>query len=350
MLSSGDKELKAAHRSFNVNEEYLSAFRTKSYADFFSKAELLVNDTSSPPLGYSNICGILLEPRQETVATVLESEIFSKQPDLKSLLLKYFETSAEASRICSYLLASISQILSNYQFIQQALDMGGDCSPEQFKITISELNLFILHSNPFSNPHQHDFKRIHDQYSSVLHHLRSMSKKVARKIKLIKYFKQAAGVGVTAACGVATVTAVILAAHTLVGLVMGPAIFSFPLTSSKVKLFNLGFLQGRFLSELRKQLDVAAKGTYILNRDFDTMTRLVERLHDEIEHHKAMIQFCLDRREDRFPMQEVLKELSKNDMGFKKQVEELEQQLHLCLFTINRVRVSVIKEMVTSSV
>ncbi|XP_042479762.1 UPF0496 protein At1g20180-like, partial [Macadamia integrifolia] len=347
--SSDGKELKAAHRSFNVNKEYLSAFRTESYADFFSKAQLVVNEPSSPSFCYSNTCGILLEPEQETIATLLESAIFSKKPKLKSLLQKYFDISAEASRICSYLLASISQIQSHNQFLQQALDREGDYSPEQFKLVISVLNSFILLGNPFSNQKQHDFKPIHDRYSSMLHQLRSMRKKVTRKMKLIKYAKQASGVGVIAGCGVVTVTAVILATHILPVLVMGPAIFSLPLTSLKNKLFNLGFLRSRFLSKECEQLDVAAKGTYILNRDFDTMSRLVERLHDEIEHNKEMIQFCLDRREDRFPLQEVLQELRKSNIGFQKQVEELEQQLYLCLFTINRARVLVMNEIVSSS-
>ncbi|KAJ6399107.1 hypothetical protein OIU77_019787 [Salix suchowensis] len=98
-----------------------------------------------------------------------------------------------------------------------------------------------------------------------------------------------------------------------------------------------------------QQLDVAAKGTYILNRDFDTMSRLVARLHDEVEHDKAMIRFCLERKEDRFSLQ-VMKELKKSDSGFRKRVEELEEHVYLCLLTINRARALVIEEMTASSI
>ena len=67
-----------------------------------------------------------------------------------------------------------------------------------------------------------------------------------------------------------------------------------------------------------------------MNRDFDTMGRLVvvARLHDKIEHSRAMVQFCLDRKEDKFSLQ-VVKELKKSDVGFMKHVEELEE--HVCL-------------------
>ncbi|KAK6131445.1 hypothetical protein DH2020_034811 [Rehmannia glutinosa] len=67
------------------------------------------------------------------------------------------------------------------------------------------------------------------------------------------------------------------------------------------------------------------------------MSRLVGQLEDEIEHNRAMIKFCLERREDRFCLQ-VLKEIKKYEFGFKKQVEELEEHVYLCLVTINRAR------------
>ncbi|KAF8411621.1 hypothetical protein HHK36_004178 [Tetracentron sinense] len=348
-IAKDGRELITSSGNFNVNEEYFSALRTKSFADFFTKAQLLVNMPSSPSHCYNTISKILLEPEQETIATILESAIFSKKPNLKDLILKFFDMSAEASRICSHLLTNINEIQSNYRFIQRAVNIIGDYSPEQFKYVMSELTSFNLLNNPFSNPNdQHEFKLIHDQYSSVLHRLKSKRKKVARKIKLIKCFKKATGICITAACGLVAVTTIVLAAHTLTGLLMGPAIFSFPPTRLKNKFLNFRFLRSGFLRKIGEQLDVAAKGTYILNRDFDTMSLLVARLHDEIEHSKEMIQFCLERREDRFPLQEVVKELRRSDIGFKKQVEELEEHVYLCLVTINRARVLVIKEMTTS--
>ncbi|KAH0708631.1 hypothetical protein KY284_010058 [Solanum tuberosum] len=154
------------------------------------------------------------------------------------------------------------------------------------------------------------------------------------------------GVFVTTTCGLVAVAAVVLAAHTLAALIMGPAILTIiPLKRSKINKFTnrLRFLKCGFLSKIGAQLDVAAKGTYILNRDFDTMSRLVDRLHDEIEHNKAMIRLCLDRREDSISLK-VLKELKKSNVGFRKQVEELEEHVYLCLLTINRARNLVINE------
>ncbi|OIW06244.1 hypothetical protein TanjilG_23301 [Lupinus angustifolius] len=125
---------------------------------------------------------------------------------------------------------------------------------------------------------------------------------------------------------------------------MCPTILSFPYKKLKLKLQKLSFSRSRFLGKVCDQLDIAAKGTYILNRDFDTLSRIVARLNGEIEHNRKMVQFCLDRKEDKFCLQ-MMNELKRSDVGFRKQVEELEEHVYLCLVTINRARGLVIKEM-----
>ncbi|MCD7447679.1 hypothetical protein HAX54_032872 [Datura stramonium] len=344
--------MRDAQRSLNVNEEYLGALRTKSYGDFFTKAQLLVNEPSSPnsQLCHNTFSEILLDPGQDKITSILESTIFpAKKYDLKSLLTNYFNISAEASKFCSHILKSINQVQSDYGFVEQVLDSIDNCSDiDQFGYLVLELRSFIIQNNPFSDLKKQDFTRINDEYSSVLQRLKNKKKRVARKIKLIKCVNTTSGVCVTAACGLVAVAALVLAAHTLAAIVMGPAILSLPLKPLRKKIFmNFRFLKCGFLRKVGDQLDVAAKGTYILNRDFDTMSRLVARLHDEIDHNKAMIQLCLDKREDRVSL-EVLKELRKSNIGFKKQVEELEEHVYLCLLTINRVRALVITEIAKS--
>ncbi|KAK9162634.1 hypothetical protein Syun_003536 [Stephania yunnanensis] len=347
----GDQVSKEAihENRVNVNEEYLSAFRTKSYADVLSKAQFLT----------PNMSDVLLEPEQESISVILENMIFSKKTDIRALISKYFDISAESSRICTRLLRSINQVQSNYKFIQRALDLIDDYSlNEQFKLATSALNSFNLLSNPFSMSSNNlcDFKLIHDGYASVLNHLKLKRKKITEKIKLIRFLKKASNLCVTAVCGAVGVAVIVLAAHTVFGLLASPAIFtavpsmknSFKTKKTITKGFRLFWSTG-FLRKLGIQLDVAAKGVYILNRDFDTMSRLVARLHDEIEHSKGMIRFCLERREDKYPLQEVVKELKKSDIGFRRKVEELEDHVYLCLVTINRARVQVMKEMTALS-
>lgn len=94
----------------------------------------------------------------------------------------------------------------------------------------------------------------------------------------------------------------------------------------------------------REKIDAAAKATYILNRDLDTMSRLVRLLHDEVEHNKDLMRFCLQRKNDRPPVEEVVKMLKTNDSSFSQQMDELEECVYLCFMTINRARSFVIKQ------
>ncbi|CAJ2666311.1 unnamed protein product [Trifolium pratense] len=218
-------------------------------------------------------------------------------------MLSYFEVSAEASHICGDLLKSTKQVKYNHKYLQRTLEiMDYDDFPDKFDQIIFELDSFIITKNPFSNHRNNEFKCISDSHSSLLNHLKSMRKRVARKIKIMKFLKKGC-------C--------------LLALIMVPT---------------------KFLGEIYAQIDIAAKGTYILNRDLDTMSRLVTKLHDEVEHNKEMVQFCLERKYDRFTIQ-IVREFIKSENGFRQQVEELEEHVYLCLLTINRARGLVIKEM-----
>ncbi|MED6181570.1 hypothetical protein PIB30_020491 [Stylosanthes scabra] len=345
--SRGDDQI-----NINFHEEYLRALRTKSYADCFNKAQLLATQ-SSKNYDHNTFLEFILEPDQETIPSLVESATISMTLELRNLMLSYFDISAEASHICTNLLKSINQIYHNHEFILRALDSNNNNkdngeSSQNFELVVFELNSFMFSSNPFSNLKNHELKLINDKYSSVLRHLRSMRRKVGRKHRIMKYLKKLFGICLTATCGIVAIMAMVIASHAPLtsSLFMGIAILNTQLKHLKKKLRRCSGISSESdsLSKVYDQLDVAAKGTYIMNRDFDTMSRLVERIHDEIEHNRTMVQFCLDRKEEKCCLQ-IVKELGKSDVGFRKQVEELEEHVYLCLVTINKARALVIKEM-----
>ncbi|KAL9682160.1 hypothetical protein QQ045_013953 [Rhodiola kirilowii] len=341
------EEVRQVRKSLNVNEEYVSALRTKSYTDFLTKMRLQVRSSSSKSPSFGDLNSqILLEPCQEIIPNIIEStKVLSKYPYIKTLMLKYFDISAEASNICTKILESIIQIQFNYKFLRQAIEAGDSynnrCS-KQRGLNLSELKAFCNATNPLLCLVRNNFKLVQEEYSTVLHNLRSKRKKVVRKVKLRKWFKKACKVCVTTTCS--------LAAHTLTFILMGPAALSFPYKAFSKKALKFKILRSKTLRKVGEQLDVAAKGTYILDRDFDMISRTILRLHDEIEHDKDIIRFCLKRRNNKFSVREVVKELKKSDMWFRKQLDDLEKHVCLCLVTINRSRALVIKEMSTSCV
>ncbi|GKC46670.1 UPF0496 protein-like protein [Tanacetum coccineum] len=310
-----EKQLRDCTRSINVNEEYLGALKSKSFTDFFYKAQIVVHapSLSVPSQSFCHQT-VLMEPDQETIATVLESKTMSHKFNVKNLILEYFHISSEASNMCIKLLKSIIQIQSTYASTQQILDKVVEDYPCQSGgITSSNLFDIVTRKNPVSNITKQDFEVICSKYSTTLQKMKVERRKVARKMKLISIFNKASGICVTAACGVVAVAAI---ASPLLHLSVGD------------------------------QLDAAMKSTYILNTDFDTMIWLVSRLHDDIERNRRMIELCFERGrgEDKICLQ-VLRELEKSDVCYRQQVEEVKEHVYLCLLTINRARALVINEL-----
>ncbi|TVU14551.1 hypothetical protein EJB05_38026, partial [Eragrostis curvula] len=102
--------------------------------------------------------------------------------------------------------------------------------------------------------------------------------------------------------------------------------------------------QDRVFTAAAEQLDTAAKGTYVLGNELDTVNQLVARLSDGIERENAMAQYCLGRENEGSSVPEMVRELKKSYSNSRRLALELEQHVCLCLATIDRARVLVIEE------
>ncbi|CAL1363098.1 unnamed protein product [Linum trigynum] len=349
-------------RGLNLSEEYHRTLRTQSYVAFFSKAQIMANhhhDRTPEEEKEDPILLLLLEPEQNSIPAILESAaVLSKLPELTPYFRDFFDSTAEASRICSGLLASVARTHATRRFAHQLFDEIPLRPAETESRRVWELTAYIAEANnPFSCPDGDlDFGSIREGYAAVLERLKSKRRKVARKIKLVECVNRGTGISITAACGVLAVTAAVLAAHTLTAFVMGPLAVAGGFNPvkklvSRVMRFKV-MTSAEFLRKLRRQLDMAAKGVYILNRDMDTVSRLVARLYDEVEHGKEMARFWLEKGKnpsDRTLFcSQVVNEMKRRDVKFRKQVDELEELMCLCLLTINRARGLVVEELTRS--
>lgn len=306
-----------------MNDEYLNTLRSKSNADFFANAPSSFAVTDSSSFRHSSAP---LDPgRLEASIAVLQSAHLSG--NLKSLMLEYFDISDEASRICSLLLAGIHHIQSNHRSIPTD-ERSQPHLIESIRLHLASIAILDIHRNsPLSEPE--DFVAVRERCSSVLRRLRTKSKQVARKIRLIGWIKNATGL--------------VLAARGLSVLVMAPPILGIPargLWRGWAKL-PLGY-EGA-LGRVGEQLEAAAKGAYILNREFETIGRLVRRLREEVEHGEGMVERCVDMRRKEEEEGVVAKELRKSEAGLREHVGELEEHVYLCIVTINRARAMVAK-------
>ncbi|TVU14536.1 hypothetical protein EJB05_38011, partial [Eragrostis curvula] len=251
-------------------------------------------------------------------------------PDIEVAMAGYFNASAEASEMCVDLLRNIKSAQRNYQSMDSSHSTSAGAPPEV---------------NPFRTSRS-NFRKIHDKYTSMFRSIRSSHKKVARKLKIVKAIKKLLKVGLVVACSAAAVAAVAAAAHLLFfGLMVGPAAAGLcPIALRKRMTKKTRSSKTGSLLRLREQLDTAAKGTYVLGNDLDTVSQLVARLSNGIERENAMAQYCVERESEGSSVPEMVSELKKSYSNSRRLALELEEHVCLCLATIDRARVLVIQE------
>ncbi|XWS24522.1 hypothetical protein CRYUN_Cryun28dG0110200 [Craigia yunnanensis] len=330
----------------NVDEEYKEAFRTKSYVEMWSQVHDQLEKTSfdrlpsssSIPNYHINLSEYLLKPRQETLAKI-ESLNFDH------LLLKYFEAGLEACNLCELLLGSIHKTRVYYQKIRRVIKiskrMQEFSDDEQCRVILKELAGFALLKNPLSIISPVQFGEIHETNMDLFRKLTSKSKKIKRQAKFKSISKQIGSLCLVISHTTLVIALLVLAFHSMIGIIAAPGLAACFFSIRKKKKSRSSDQQGLKTS----LLDITAKGIYILINDFDTLSRLVWRLHDEIEHRKAIANMCI-RNGKIEVMKEVVREFHMHDSSFLGQLKELEEHTKLCFHTINRSRRLVIEEII----
>ncbi|KAB5557714.1 hypothetical protein DKX38_008623 [Salix brachista] len=320
----------------NVDEEYKEAFRTKSYVEMWSKVQDQlrktridgVNKVTSPspslPI-HPHLSDYLFEPQQQgTLREMIEGLKFHH------FLVDYFEASFEACHICDLLLQCIQQTVANNKKIRRVIKLGkrvqhsADYSDEISRAMYRELAAYALLENPLSIFYTTvKFNDFHDKNLVLLHGLTSEQRRIVRKAKFRRICMRVGGGCLVISHTALLIALLVIAIHGMAGIVAAPGI--------------MGLLV----------LDIAAKGTYILINDFDTMSRLVRRLFDEVEHRKALADMCVRNKKPEL-LKEVVKEFHTHDLCYLEQLEELEQHIYLCFHTINRSRKLVMDEIMVA--
>lgn len=277
----------------------------------------------------------LLDPDQPTVTQILT--LAKHKTENRILLSDYFSETANASIFCGSLLQDINHLRTKYRSLKTALK-----SMESTKVSFvnhcpiisARLADFSNSFNPFMIPTSSPdgIQTVQVKCFNLLKRLELVRDKAQTKLKRINKIKY--GSAVTLVVLTVSIT-VIIVTHALAILVAAPGII--------VATMELGS-SGK-LAKLYTQLDVAAKGMYILNRDLDTVSRLVARLSDELVHMQTTTKFWLKRGHKRIQsVEEFGRQLKKNDLSFCEQLDELEEHLYLCFMTINRARNLVVNE------
>ncbi|KAF7116445.1 hypothetical protein RHSIM_RhsimUnG0027500 [Rhododendron simsii] len=333
----------------DVREEYANAFRTESYNEFWTRVLALnvAESTTNRTMGsttadrlpsYRLFAEHLLDPDQPTINRVLAS-LARHCPENHTLLSDYFSETTDASILCGLLLKDIDHthtafFTSETQVLYGVTRLSHLSLVNNFPVILARLTKFFNSANPFASTAalQSRFRAQKTGCTQLLKRLESSRDEARAKLRVIQKVKLGSAIFLVAFT--VSLTAIIIF-HALAMTVAVPGLIA----------ASLELASARKLVRFSAQLDAAAKGTYTLNRDLDTTSRLVARLHDELEHVRAMVGFWLEQGEERLQAKgEVARQLKMNNSSFREQLDELEEHLYLCLMTINRARNLVVKE------
>ncbi|MCD9560051.1 hypothetical protein HAX54_018481 [Datura stramonium] len=325
----------------NVNEEYVETLRTKSYVEMYNKVQ---GHMEGGKLGDDNK---LSSSSSLQLDTNLCEEALSEIPEscqFHPLIVNYFDITLEACRICELLLQNVQQTRANYRKIRKAIRLMK--MEQDSRHCYRELASFASLNNSFSVVNQVQILDTREGHYLLLQKLSSQFRRVNRRMKFFKSCKRVFGVGIAIGYTGLMIALLVLVVHSMVCIVAAPGLIacSYKLLKKRLKVDKKA-VSSSSPETLIAQLDVAAKGVYILINDFDTMSRLVSRLYDEIEHNRSVADMCA-RKKNADMLKEAIRNYSINKNCFMEQLKELEEHVCLCFLTINRSRRMVLQEMV----
>ncbi|KAF3338724.1 hypothetical protein FCM35_KLT17561 [Carex littledalei] len=343
--------------TINLSREYTLAIQTASYQEIWAKIHHHRGDGGSEADdaegdGQRFTIAQVLQPDSASVEEILRAAPASR---MTRLISNYLKNSENTSLLCLSLQESVARARTLYYPIGELLELIPVCGTStSFVVDLTPalcnkaFDVFIQFDgieNPFplsfsssaeangssSNRSNSQFMGMKGSFLELKEQLDARLHKARHKARLLRRTRRASGICLIACTTGITVVGLVLASHIMTALVAGSACI---LGGSCCNLVAM-----RGLSDDMDRLDAAARNTYVLNNDLDTIERLVTRLHDTIEDDKKLVRLGVEGgRGQRHPIEHVVQHLRKNHRSVLQQLSDLDE--HICLYfaSVNRVR------------
>ncbi|KXG20903.1 putative UPF0496 protein 2 [Sorghum bicolor] len=355
-----------------VDEEYDSAFKSKSFLDLWSHAHRhlmhtfssasfkLASSSSSKSGGVKDgepddAAAAAATLEQSCSYTVLDDFVLEPSPEVlgrgrrrrrrrvERLLIEYFDVTQEACEACSSLLAAIGAARRHQLTLRRLLHRLEEEDSDDPAAARDAVAAHVLLDNPLSPGRLAGFHEVHGRCGPLAARLASAQRRLRRLARAMCVARGTAAAALVAACAAAVVAAVVFAAHAVVG--VGAAAAAAGAGPATAVRWAAERVSPRHYARAGAAVDAAARGAYIVGRDLDTVSRMVRRAHDELEHGRDVARIAVRGRGERPLMQEVAREEAECEEDLRALLEELEEHVCLCLITINRSRRMVAHEM-----
>lgn len=335
-----------------VSREFNRTIEGESYQEIRSIVQLdvthsngfeseLVNDEHAEENSQRNILEKVLQPDRFSIQKALS---LPKPNSLTRLISTYFKHSETASELCLLLHQSLSSAKSMYTPLLDLLSVLPTDSSEITQLQCDNafhvFSRFDAHDNPFPSHVSLNFSSMRSSFSELDRQLHRSLRKSRSKLRILRgtTTNGSAFCFIDMAVGV-VVSAVVVTTHALAAIAAAAAA---PVCAAN----NVSPSWNPKKKELARlaQLEAASKGTYTLNKDLDTIDRLVARLHGAVEADKRSVRLGVDMGNNAYAMQEVTKHLRRDSQNFLLLMEELETRIYICLNFVNKTRWNLLRE------
>ncbi|TKY62966.1 UPF0496 protein [Spatholobus suberectus] len=316
----------------NVSREFHRAVQAHSYNEIRSvvQAPPQAHHLDDEDSHHRHVLSQVLQPDSHSVREALAKA--EPRSTLTRLVSAYFDHSETASDFCLRLSRGIDRARRLYTPLSDLLAvLPADAPPLSQPQCDGAYDLFLQfdqEENPFALSRLH---RLRDSFSGLKRDIQRDLRRCHSRIRMVRHAAAASAVCLIAAAAGTVVVAAVVAAHAAVGF---SALAAAPFCVPRPRRRELARL---------KQLEAAENGTLVVN-DINTIDSLVDRLQTAVEGDKAYVRFALERGRERHPIQEVLKQLRKNQPVLEQLLGDLEQHIYFCFYSVNKARYALLKE------
>ncbi|XP_030512199.1 UPF0496 protein At3g19330-like isoform X3 [Rhodamnia argentea] len=340
----------AVSPTVNLSREYTLALQTNSYSEIRSTICVLECSQGGQELHFQEqdwsestqeqVLLRVLQPNRECVGEALSH---AKDNALTQLVSSYFDHSENTSKLCLLLYQSVHRVRGMYSSLVEllrVLPLDADSFTQLQCNRVYDIFVeFDCHDNPFSSPDSHNFSEMRSCFSQLKQQLDHRLQKSKSRVKFAHHAIAGSALCLFGTVVAAVASAIGVMAHALIAFVSAPCLTVY-LPCDRFSKKELAHAA---------QLDAAAKGTYVLNNDLDTIDRLVDRLYAAVEDDKLLIRIGLERGTDKNPILEVVKQLRKNHTKVFDELKDLEDHICLCFNMVNKARRLLLEEITSHS-
>lgn len=329
--------------TINLSREYKIAIHTNSYHEIWAKihvdVDVDVQRVDGAGVGRdeeeedrSTLAGVL-RPEDAVVQRALED---APDTELTRLAADYLRSTHHASLLCLSLRWALHRARALYGPITDLLALIPHAAPPatlHCDCAFDAFHLFDQMPNPFPSPAA-GFQGMRRSFVGLKNHLDLRLLRARHRRRLLRCATRGSGICLIACATGAAIVGLVLATHAIIALLAAAPACAASRGSCCPAAASMKRLQ-----EHMDLLDDAARGTYVLNNDVDTIERLVGRLHATVESDKVLVRLGLDHgKGQHHTIEEVVRQLRKNHPSLLRQLDDLEE--HICLYFtgVNRAR------------